>query len=142
MTSLSGFNVEWDIDGGEILTIDEITNNEGVAIANILANDKEEISITAKVSGNGLSSTDISKTATILNMPVIEENVVEETSPVADTGLPIDSSTMILIIIPVAVGAAIFFLKRTDRLDLITDKIPIGDKIEEIKEKISDIRDR
>jgi hypothetical protein len=48
----------------------------------------------------------------------------------------------------VAIGAALFFLKRTDRLDLITDKIPmadklnIGDRIEEVKEKNLDIRNR
>jgi len=39
-------------------------------------------------------------------------------------------------------------LKRMDKLDMITEKIPIGDKlnigdrIEEIKERISDIRNR
>ena len=58
------------------------------------------------------------------------------------TELPIDNTMMILIIIPVAVGAALFFLKRMDKLDMITEKIPVGDKIEEIKEKISDIRNR
>ncbi len=55
---------------------------------------------------------------------------------------------MMLIIIPVAIGAALFMLKRMDKLDMITEKIPIGDKldigdrIEGIKEKISDIRNR
>ena len=49
---------------------------------------------------------------------------------------------MILIIIPVAIVGALFVLKRMDKLDMITEKIPIGDKIEEIKEKISDIRNR
>ena len=141
VTSLNGFNVEWDINGGEILTLDEITNNDGIAIANILANDKEKISITAKVSGNGLSSTTITETATILNMPVVEE-IGEEVKTESSVGLPIDNTMMILIIIPIAIGAGLFFLKRTDRLDLITEKIPIGDKIEEIKEKISDIRNR
>jgi hypothetical protein len=29
-----------------------------------------------------------------------------------------------------------------DKLEMITDKIPIGDKIEGIKERISDIRNR
>ena len=69
----------------------------------------------------------------------ITEEVIESESPIE---LPIDSTMMILIIIPVGIGAGLFFLKRTDRLDMITDKIPIGDKIEEIKEKISDIRNR
>jgi len=141
-TALSGFNVEWDISGGEILTTEEITNSEGIAIANIMANDKEQIAITATVSGNGLSSTTISKTANILNFPVIEEVVEEGIGIESTTELPIDSTMMILIIIPVGIGAGLFFLKRTDRLEMITEKIPIGDKIEEIKEKISDIRNR
>ncbi len=45
-------------------------------------------------------------------------------------------------------GAALFYLKRIDKLDMITEKIPIleklnmGDRIEGIKEKVSDIRNR
>jgi hypothetical protein len=80
----------------------------------------------------------LSKTANILNMP-IGEVIVEENE---EFGLPIDSTTMIFIIIPVAIGGALFMLKRMDKLDMITEKIPIGDKIEEIKERISDIRNR
>ena len=123
-----------------------MTNSEGIAILNIIANDKDKVSVTAIVSGNGLSSATISKTVDILNMPV--EEVLEETVPESSIGLPLDNVTMMLIIIPVAIGGALFFLKRTDRLDLITEKIPIGDKldigdkIEGIKEKISDIRNR
>ena len=141
-TALSGFDVKWDILGGEVLTTEEITNNEGIAIANILANDKEEISVTVTVSGNGLSSTVLLKTVKIVNFPVVEENLGEEIKSESTTELPIDSTMMILIIIPVGVGAALFFLKRTDRLDMITEKIPVGDKFEEIKERISDIRNR
>ena len=98
------------------------------------------------MSGNGLSSATVSKTVDILNMPV--EKVLEETVTEPSIGLPLDNGTMMLIIIPVAIGGALFFLKRTDRLDMITEKIPIGDKldigdrIEGIKERISDIRNR
>lgn len=137
-TSLDGFNVEWITEGGEVKSIDEETNKQGIAVLNIIANEKERISITAKVSGNGLSESTISETAIILNKPLIDE----ETSNEEQVGLPIDNVTLILIIIPVALGAGLIFLKRTDRLELITDKIPIGDKFEEIKEKISDIRNR
>jgi len=55
---------------------------------------------------------------------------------------PVIAFRIVVFPLPVAIGGALFFLKRTDRLDLITEKIPIGDKIEEIKEKISDIRNR
>jgi hypothetical protein len=140
-TALGGFNVEWMIDGGEILTTEQVTNSEGIAIANILANDKDKVSITATVSGNGLSSTTITKTANILNMPVIED--ISDKVPVESTNiLPIDNTLFIIIIVPVAIVGALFLLKRMDKLDMITEKIPVGDKIEEIKEKISDIRNR
>ena len=136
-TSLSGFQVEWITEGGEVKSIEEVTNSEGIATLNIVANDKDTVSITAKVSGNGLSSSPLTKTATILNIPVVEEVIVEES-----TGFELEMTTLMLIIIPVAIGGTLFFLKRMDKLDLITDRIPIGDKFEEIKERISDIRNR
>jgi len=138
-TSLDGFDVEWEVTGGEVVQFDEVTNSNGIATLNVIANEKAQVDISITVSGNGLSSSSLSKTAAILNMP-IEELVIEE--PTNELGLPIDLTTMILIIIPVAIVGALFVLKRMDKLDMITEKIPIGDKIEEIKEKISDIRNR
>ncbi|NOS61763.1 MAG: hypothetical protein HOO66_01795 [Nitrosarchaeum sp.] len=137
-TSLEGFNVEWTADGGEVLQRDDVTNGNGIAIMNILANDKDTITVSATVSGNGLSSSTISKTAQILNMPIAEEPV--------EQGFIINSSNMIYIIIPVAIGVALFLLNRTEKLQVITEKIDIanrlniGEKFDEIKEKISGIR--
>jgi len=136
-TSLNGFAVEWNIDGGEVRQFDEVTDSNGVAKMNVIANDKDTVTITATISGNGLNSATLTKTATILNMPI--EEVVEETP---ESSLPFDTNTMTYIIIPVGIGAAVFFLKRTNRLEEITEKIGIGDKIEEIKERISNIRNR
>jgi hypothetical protein len=133
-TSLEGFNVEWTADGGKVLQKGDVTNSDGIAIMNILANDKDTVTVSATVSGNGLSSSTISKTAQILNMPIAEAPV--------EQGFTINSSNMIYIIIPVAIGAVLFILKRTERLDTITEKLGIGEKFEEIKEKISGIRNR
>jgi hypothetical protein len=139
--ALDGFNVEWKVDGGGAMQFDEVTDSNGIATLNVIADKKEQVIISATVSGDGLSPTSLSKTAEILNIPTDAE-VVEEPM------LPIDSNTMIFIIIPVAIGAALFYLKRIDKLDMITEKIPIfeklnmGDRIEGIKEKISDIRNR
>lgn len=135
-TSLSGFQVEWITEGGEVKSMEETTNSEGIATLNVVANDKDTVSITAKVSGNGLSSSVLTKTATILNMPITDVSVEESTK------FELDMMTLMLIIIPVAVGGALFFLKRIDKLDLITDRIPIENKFEEIKERISDMRNR
>ena len=136
-TSLAGFQVEWVADGGEVLTMDDVTNNEGIAKLNIIANDKDTVSITAKVSGNGLSAATLSKTANILNIPIVEDKIANEPQE-----FQLDLMTLLLIIIPVSIVGALFFLKRMDKLDLITERIPIGEKFEEIKERISDIRNR
>lgn len=135
-TSLGGFNVEWTAEGGEVLQTETITNSEGVAKMNILANDKDTVTISATVSGNGLSSSTISKSAEILNIPIdeIQEEPKQE--------LLGDFSNIIYVMIPVGVGIALFILKRTGKLDGIIEKIGIGEKFEDIKEKISNIRDR
>ncbi len=140
-TALDGFNLEWKVDGGEVLQFDEVTNSNGIATLNVIANEKERVIISVTVSGNGLSPSSLSKTAEILNIPT-DAPVVKEST------FPTDTNTMIFIIIPVAIGAVLFYLKRIDKLDMITEKIPImeklnmGDRIEEIKEKVSDIRNR
>jgi hypothetical protein len=143
-TALDGFNVEWEVKGGEIVQFDEVTNSDGIATLNVIANEQEQVIISAIVSGNGLSSSSLSETANILNMPI--EELISEDIEEPGMGLALDPTTMILIIIPVAIGGALFMLKRMDKLDMITEKIPIGDnlgdKIEGIKERISDIRNR
>jgi hypothetical protein len=147
-TALDGFVVEWESEGGEVRSMDKVTNKQGIASMNVIANDKETISITATVSGNGFESATASKSIEIINKPVVEAVSNVETVTETPSEFPLDSTAMVFIIIPVAVGGALFFLKRMDKLDLITEKIPIGDKlnigdkVEEIKEKISDIRNR
>ena len=141
-TSLDGFNVEWTADGGKVLQMNNVTNNDGVATLNILANDKDIVTITATVSGNGLSSSTISKTVQIQNMPIVETPEKQE------PGFNIDGSSIFYIIIPVITVVALFVLKRTGRIDPIieklgiADKLNIGEKFEGIKEKLSNIRNR
>jgi hypothetical protein len=75
-------------------------------------------------------------------MPVVE------TPEQTNQGFSIDSANMIYIVIPVGIGAALFVLKRIGRLEPITeklgiaDKLNIGEKFEGIKEKIAGIRNR
>jgi len=135
-TSLDGFNVEWTVEGGEVLQNEDKTNSNGIAMMNILANDKDTITISATVSGNGLSSSTISKTAQILNIPIDEIHEEQKQEMV------LDSSNIVYIIIPIAIGIILFVLKRTEKLDGILEKIGIGEKIEDIKEKLSNIRNR
>ncbi|MCV0392267.1 MAG: Ig-like domain-containing protein [Nitrosopumilus sp.] len=148
-TTLSGFQVEWTTEGGEVKTADSVTNSEGIAILNIIANDKETVTVSAKVSGNNLDSATASKTVQILNKPSVIENpetdTVKEESSIGE--LNFDTTQIGMIIIPIIIVAIFLFLKKTDRLGLITEKmslenLEISDKIEGIKERISDIKDR
>jgi len=141
-TALDGFNVEWTVVGGEILQKEDSTNRDGIAKIDILANDKDTVTVSAIVSGGGFSSSSISKTAQILNMPVVEKPIEQE------QGFNIDSSYIIYIIIPVAIVVVLFILKRMEKLEIITeklgiaDKLNIGEKFDTIKEKITSIKNR
>ncbi|MFB5638376.1 MAG: hypothetical protein ACE5RF_08190, partial [Nitrosarchaeum sp.] len=108
--------------------MDNVTNNKGIAKMNILANDKNTVTVSATVSGNGFSSSTTSKTADILNIPVDEASANSKEFDF--------NSNIIYIIIPIAIGVTLFILKRTERLGILTEKF------EDIKEKISSIRDR
>jgi len=55
-------------------------------------------------------------------MPIEELPIGEIKAPASEIGLALDPTTMIFIIIPVAVGATLFLLKRMDKLDMITEK--------------------
>ena len=60
-------------------------------------------------------------------------------------GIVMENIQLFYIIPPVAAVGAIFFLKRTNRLEGITERLPLeglAEKFDGIKEKISEIRDR
>ena len=81
--------------------METVTNNDGIATLNIIANDKDKVSITAIVSGGGVTLETLSESVDILNIPA-----EGEANPVTDSqsqvGLPIDTTTLALIIVPVA----------------------------------------
>ena len=145
-TTLSGFDVTWETSGGEILSEETTTNELGVASINIVPNQGDTLSVTGKISAGPFGDVSITKNESILNIPVVEEDEsISEEIPPTDALIPnftLDTFTLLIIIIPVAIGGSLFFLKKTDRMDMITEKLPINDKIEEIKERISDIRNR
>ncbi|WP_299290373.1 hypothetical protein [Nitrosopumilus sp.] len=147
-TTLNGFDVSWEVSGGEILSEDKVTNELGIATINIVPNQGETLSVTGKISTGPFGDALASKQVAIQNIPVVETSESEATpletnsQNTLNLGFELDTFTLLLIIIPVVIGGSLFFLKKTDRMELITERLPIGEKIEEIKERISDIRDR
>jgi|FLOH01.1.fsa_nt_gi hypothetical protein len=51
-------------------------------------------------------------------------------------------NNIILFVIPGVAGAAFLYLRKTNRLEDITERLNISEKIEGVKERISEIRER
>ena len=141
--SAEGLEVEWLVTGGNIIQKETLTNENGVAAITVQARDPNGIKIDAIVNGIAISNEKVSKTITV-NTPIL---IISESAPVGEPGFNFDSTNMIYIIIPVAIAVAIIFLKKTDRLETITERLNMGDfnlsdRVLEIKERVSSIRER
>ena len=131
--SAEGLEVEWLVTGGDIIQKDSVTDENGEATIVVKAREASGIEIKAVVNGIGISNEEVSKRMDV-NVPVIPG---EEFS--------FENINMVYIIIPVAVAAALMFLKRTNRLEEITERLNLGDlggRVLEIKERVSSIRER
>ena len=95
------------------------------------------LEIHATVNGLGFTNLESSKQIKVIPAPVVE--ITEETT--ANNEM-FSENNLILFVIPGAAGAALFFLKKTNRLEDISEKFDFSERIEEIKERVSDIRER
>lgn len=134
--SPEGLEVEWLVTGGDIIQKDSVTNENGEATVIVRAREASGIEIKAVVNGFGMSD-EVSKSIAV-NIPV---PVISEEEPASS----FENINMAFIIIPVAVAAALIFLKRTNRLEEIIERLNLGDlgeRVLEIKERVSSIRER
>jgi hypothetical protein len=134
--SPEGLEVEWLVTGGDIIQKDSVTNENGEATIIVKAREASGIDIKAVVNGFGMSD-EVSKSIAV-NVPV---SVIPEEEP----AFSFENINMAFIIIPVAVAVAVMFLKRTNRLEEITERLNLGDlgeRVLEIKERVSSIRER
>jgi len=133
---LSGMNVEWNVDGAEIQSMDSVTDENGIARISLLSQDPTMINVQASVSGGMFSLSTVSKQINV-NQPL--DGSTGTNKPMFGlTGL-----TPIFIIIPVAAAAAcIVFLKKKNMLNGLTEKISVIERINEVKERISHLRKR
>ncbi len=141
--SPEGLEVEWLVTGGDIIQKETLTNENGVAAITVLARDPNGLEIDAIVSGIGISNEKLTKTITV-NTPI---PIIPVSTPVEEPGFSFGTTNIIYIIIPVAIAVAIIFLKKTDRLETITERLNMGDfslsdRVLEIKERVSSIRER
>jgi len=141
--SPEGLDVEWHVTGADIITKDSVTNENGQALINVNSQNPGKITIKAIINGIGIQNAEAFGNADV---------VVPEGSNIAlepeDSGLlGLNLNSMIFFIIPGAVAAVFLFLKRTNRLEEISERLNIGDfnlgeRFEEIKERVAGIRER
>jgi hypothetical protein len=110
--ALAGLKVDWQISGGINQVSDSQTGTTGDAIISIIPN-SQSVNIVATVSGQWYSPASVSKSITV-NMPA--SVLVEE--PEKDYSIEIFGIDPILIIVPGAIGAAGFMLKRKGQLKI------------------------
>jgi hypothetical protein len=128
-------NVEWNIQGAEIQTMESITDQNGIARISLLSQDPTKIDVQASVSGHMFSVSTVSKQINI-NQPLDGSTNTSNNPMFGLTGL-----TPIFIIIPVAAAiAGIVFLKKKNMLNGLTEKISVTERINEAKERISHLR--
>jgi hypothetical protein len=129
-------NIVWEVQGAEIENMISTTDANGNAIISLLAKDPNKIDVKATVSSNGFTTSTASKQINILQ-PLNGETK-------SDQGTVNTTMNPLFIVIPVAVAAAggIFFLKKKNMLEGITEKISLAEKFSDVKEKITQLRER
>jgi len=141
--SAEGMNVEWSVAGAEIMNQRQITDANGLAVLEVISHNPSTAKISAVVNGIGVSNA-ISSASYTFEYP---EGYVEilESDNQGLGGIIMKNTQLVYIIAPVAAVGAIFFLKRTNRLEGITERLPLdglAEKFDGIKEKISEMRER
>jgi len=141
--SAEGMDVEWTVSGAEVLHQRSLTDENGKAVIEIISYNPITAGITAYVSGSGIST---GKSASSYTFEHPEGYVeVVESDNFGMGGLVIEDTQLIYIIVPGAIAGTFLFLKRTNRLEGITERLPLdglGEKFEGIKDRVSEIRER
>lgn len=133
---VENFDVIWNVVGGSILDEDLTTDSKGKAKIKINQIDADNLEIHVTV--NGLGFTDLK---TQKNIAVIADLTSDQIRDVHSENM-ISENNLMLFAIPGAAGAAFFYLRKTNRLEDISDKLNFTEKFEVIKDSISRIRDR
>lgn len=130
-TPLSGLNVEWTVQGASVQKMDSITNENGIATILLHSEDPTKVSVEASVSGGAYGLTTVSREINI-NQPLDSVAVTSQGNDLFN----IMGINILFIIIPAVIIGSLIILKKKNMLDGITEKIS------EIKEKLSQMREK
>lgn len=115
---LTGMNIQWKVNGGIVQISDSKTGTTGEGIVSIIPQ-AEQVIIQATVSGSGYTANSITK-----NIQVISDSdgqvFVEEEQAVLPEHKPFEifGVDLVLFIVPGAIGAAGFMLKKKGQLTI------------------------
>ena len=99
----------------------------------------KNVKVEAQVSGVGISKGTISKTIGILQLEIAEgEKRVENGFSIPG----LDGVNLLYLIIPIVAGVGVIIIKKTSILDGFTEKLNIEERLDEIKEKMSEFRNK
>ena len=133
---LSNMNVELSVQGAEIQNMDSVTNENGIATISLFSQDPTKVDVQVSVSGGLYPSSVVSKQINV-NAP-LESAGSNSSLPMLNIGV-----NPIFIIIPVAAAVGgIIVLKKKNMLTGLTEKISVIEKINEVKERISHLREK
>ncbi|MEX1053672.1 MAG: Ig-like domain-containing protein [Nitrosopumilaceae archaeon] len=133
---LSNMNVEWSVQGAEIQNMESVTDENGIARISLFSQDPTKVDVQASVSGGLFPSSVVSKQVNV-NIP-LESTASSSGLPMLNIGI-----NPIFIIIPVAAAVGgIIVLKKKNMLSGLTEKISVIEKINEVKERISHLREK
>jgi len=138
-----GMDVKWTVSGADVLHQRDITDENGKAVIEIISYNPSTASIKASVSGTGITTAKSSASYSFEHPEGYVEIVESDNFGIG--GLLIEDTHLIYIIVPVAIAGAFLFLKRTNRLEGISERLPIGglgEKFEDIRDRVSEIRER
>lgn len=137
--SAENLDVNWKISGAEILLAQSTTNKDGKAYAEVISKNPSTASIKAVVNGIGISNQETLASYTF-SQP---EGYVEiESDNQGFGGIVMQNSQLMYFIVPGALAGAFLFLKRTNRLDGLSERFPLGEKFDEVRERVSEMRER
>jgi len=133
---LGNMNVEWSVQGAEIQNMDSVTDENGVAQISLFSQDPTKVDVQASVSGGLFPSSIVSKQINV-NAP-LESSSGNLGFQMLNIGI-----NPVFIIIPVAAAVGgIIVLKKKNMLTGLTEKISVIEKINEVKERISHLREK
>jgi hypothetical protein len=110
---LAGMSVQWKVDGGIMQMADSVTGSTGEAVVSIISQ-TDGVNVEATVSNGLYTPTTITKTIQIISEPTILD--VEQTPTYEQ--IEIFGIDPVLIIVPVAIGAAGFMLKKKGQITI------------------------